>query len=456
MSSKAIGCLLSLSVLSATAWAQRSYVLQADTWGPAQNSAIAAAGGTVTFSHGKTGIGVVMSTAPDFLQSALASGAFTGGAEDMQVQWQPRTQFVEIGALAVTPGDETFVNAQWNMKAIEAPAAGAAGFTGQGVRIAVVDGGLWNTHIDLAGNVDLARSTSFVPGYSFNQDVGTFWHATHVAGIIAARDNGIGTIGVAPQATIIGVKVLHNGTGNFGQVIAGVLYAATPIAEGGAGANVINLSLGALFPRGGGNTGAAALVAAANRAVNFAENSGVLVVSAAGNDGLDLDHSGSYIIIPAMSGAGIAVSATGPLGYAVTHPNPTADLRRISSYTNYGNSLVNVAAPGGEDTLPGGATCSLPVVPAGSLLAPCWAFDMVLSTVRGSGASISSYGFADGTSMAAPVVAGVAALIIQRYPGIPVGDLKNKLARTADDEGKKGHDPLYGSGFVNARRAVTQ
>lgn len=456
MSSKTVGCYLSLVVLSVTASAQRSYILQADTWGSAQNSAIAAAGGTVTFSHGRTGIGVVTSAAADFLQNALATGAFTSGAEDMQVQWQPRTQFVEIGELAVTPGDETFVNAQWNMKAIEAPAAWAAGYTGEGVRVAVIDGGLWNTHIDLAGNVDVARSTSFVPGYAFNQDVGTFWHATHVAGIIAARDNGIGTIGVAPRATIIGVKVLHNGTGSFGQVIAGVLYAATPIAEGGAGANIINLSLGALFPRGGGNTGAGALVAATNRAVNFAENSGVLVVSAAGNDGLDLDHSGSLILIPAMSGAGIAVSATGPLGYAVTYPNPTANLRRIASYTNYGNSLVNVAAPGGEDTLPGGATCSLPAVPAGSLLAPCWAFDMVLSTVRGSGASISSYSFADGTSMAAPVVAGVAALIIQRYPGILVGDLKNKLAQTADDEGKKGHDPFYGSGFVNARRAVTQ
>ena len=178
-----------LLAASSGAWAQRSYVLQAGTWGSAQNSAVAAADGIVTFSHGKTGIGVVTSGAPDFLQRALASRAFTGGAEDVQVQWQPPTRTIDIGEQAVTPGDETFINLQWNIQAIEAPAAWAAGVTGNGVRVAVVDGGLWAAHVDLAGNVDLARSTSFVPGFAFNQDTGTFWHATHVAGIIADKIN---------------------------------------------------------------------------------------------------------------------------------------------------------------------------------------------------------------------------------------------------------------------------
>ena len=81
---------------------------------------------------------------------------------------------------------------------------------------------------------------------------------------------------------------------------------------------------------------------------------------------------------------------------------------------------------------------------------------MVLSTSRGAGASTTSYSFAAGTSMASPAAAGVAALIKQRNPGISLGALKAKLAQTADDEGPVGNDPVYGRGFVNARRAVTE
>jgi subtilisin family serine protease len=285
--------------------------------------------------------------------------------------------------------------------------------------------------------------------------VGTFWHGTHVAGIIAARDNAIGTIGVAPGATIIGVKVLHNGTGSFGAVIDGLLYASTPQSEGGAGADIINMSLGATFPKGGG-PGTGQLIGALNKAVNYAGSNGVLVVVAAGNDGIDLDHSGSFTSVPAMSGSAIAVAATGPEGYAVNYPNGATNFRALASYTNYGNSIINVAAPGGDFRLPGTAPCSIPRVPSGTLGSQCWVFDMVLSTSRGGGTSTTSYSFAAGTSMAAPAAAGVAALIKQRFPGISVGALKTKLMNTADDEGPKGNDPFYGKGFVNARRAVTE
>src|SRR4029078_3991830 len=138
------------------------------------------------------------------------------------------------------------------LDAVHAKQAWAAtGYDGTGVRVAVLDGGIWDTHQDLVHNIDGAHSTSFVPGFAFNQDTGTFWHGTHVAGIIAAEDNTICTVGIAPHATIGGVKVLHNASGSFGQVISGILYASTPIADGGGGADIINMSLGALFPRGG-------------------------------------------------------------------------------------------------------------------------------------------------------------------------------------------------------------
>ncbi|HEY3216091.1 MAG TPA: S8 family serine peptidase, partial [Candidatus Eisenbacteria bacterium] len=382
------------------------------------------------------------------------------GAEDQVVQWvEPLREVVADGDLegeAVTPGDETFINEQWNVQAMECPAAWALGYTGSGARVAVLDGGIWSTHVDLDGNLDVAASRSFVPGFAFNQDVGTFWHGTHVAGIIAAEDNGIGTIGVAPAATIIGVKVLHNGSGTFGQVISGILYAADTQANGGAGADIINMSLGATFQRGGG-PGAGQLVSAIARAVNFATDNNVLVVCSAGNSALDLDHTGNVIVVPAQAGSGIAIAATGPVGYAVGWPAGATNFRRPASYTNYGKSLVHVAAPGGDSVLPGSDICSIPRCCGGAPVANfCWAFDMVISSVRGTGASNSTYGFASGTSMAAPVVCGVAALIKQRFPGMLVGDLKAKLAQTADDEGANGTDPYYGKGFVNARRAVTE
>jgi subtilisin family serine protease len=444
---------------ASAAWvpqSQQTYVLTGSKWGAAQEEAVRQAGGTVVFGHDGAGVGVATSAAPDFLSRALANSAITGGAADQVIQWQSPVHEVSLEEAAVTPNDETFINLQWNIKAVEAPAAWAAGYTGQGVRVAVLDGGIHNTHVDLINNIDVAHSASFVPGFAYNQDVGTFWHGTHVAGIVAASDNGIGTIGVAPGATVVGVKVLHNGSGAFSWIVQGILYASTPVAEGGAGADIINMSLGATFARGGGNTGAGQLIAALNKAVNFAERNQVLVVSAAGNDGIDMDHSGNTISVPAMSGSGIAVSATGPEGYAVGFPNGATNFRAPASYTNYGVSIVNVAAPGGDARLPGNANCSIPRVPSGSLASPCWVFDMVLSTSRGSGASTTSYSFAAGTSMAAPAAAGVAALIKQRFPNISVGALKNKLANSADDEGKSGVDPFYGRGFVNARRAVTE
>jgi lantibiotic leader peptide-processing serine protease len=436
--------------------AEQTYVLTAGQWSDQQNAAASEAGGVVTFSHRKSGIGVVTSLAPDFLDRALASGTFTGGGADQVVQWQMPTQTMEFGEAGVTPGDETFINLQWNIRAIEAPAAWAAGFDGAGVRVAVIDGGIYSAHQDLDGNLDVVASRSFVPGFAFNQDVGTFWHGTHVAGIIAAEDNALGTIGVAPRATIIGVKALHNGSAPFRAIIAAILYAATPLSEGGAGADIINMSLVATFPRGGGHTGFETLTAALYKAVDFAARN-TLVVSAAGNEGIDLDHSGSFISVPAQCGSGIAVSATGPVGYAVGYPDGATNFRRPASYTNFGNSAIWVAAPGGDFVyMPPSQLCSIPTVPSESVTTSCRVFDLVISTVRGSAASTTAYGFTAGTSMAAPVASGVAALIKQRFPNISVGALKNRLAQTADDEGSSGHDPFYGRGFVNARRAVSE
>lgn len=422
------------------------YVVSSSQWGPAEAAAISAAGGNVHYAH-PSGLAIVTSDNPNFLTDANITGAFQTVAQDLMVEWQKPIVQIAPEEMAVTQANETFGAVQWAPTAVNAQGAWNAGYTGAGVRVAILDGGIHAAHIDLAPNMDVARSKSMVPGFAFNQDVGTFWHGTHVAGIVAAADNGIGTIGIAPGAKLIGVKVLHNGTGSFGWVIAGILYASDPIADGGAGADIINMSLGATFERAGG---AGPLVGALAKAVNYAASKGVLVISAAGNDGMDLGQSKSYTSVPAESGSGLAVSSSGPLGWALGATN----LRRPASYSNYGEGTIAVAGPGGDFALPGTALCSRPRFPSGTVVAPCWVFDMVMSTVRGAGPSISSYNWSAGTSMAAPAVAGVAALAKQAHPTLSLGGLKAKLQTSADDEGKKGKDEFYGHGYVNAGKAV--
>ena len=422
----------------------RSYVLSAGTWGAAQTAAVEAAGGTVTFSHEGAGVATATSSDPAFLDNALRGGAIAQGAEDVMVEWQRPTETVD--ATAVDPTNDTYYPIQWAPGALDAPAAWAEGCTGSGVRVAIVDGGLYNAHPDLAANIDTSASRSFVPGQPYNNDTGTFWHGTHVAGIVGAIDNGTGVIGIAPNATLIGVKVLHSGSGSFGWVIQGILYAATPAAQGGGGADIINMSLGATFARNDEeNRGSGPLIAALAKAVNYADRHGVLVVSAAGNEGLDLDHSASFISVPAQSGSGIAVSATAPVGWATGSTN----FSHLASYSNFGNSAIWVSAPGGDFSYPGNENCTMATV-TGTITRPCYVFDYVLSTSRGG------YSWAVGTSMAAPAASAVAAIAKSSHPGISLGALKALLAQSATDEGKIGNDAANGKGFVNALRACTR
>jgi subtilisin family serine protease len=319
--------------------------------------------------------------------------------------------------------------------------------------VAIVDGGVFGAHPDLAPNIDGAAARSFVPcaevdpatvpmactdvvPWDHDHDPYNFWHGTHVAGIVAAAHNDGGVIGIAPEATLVPVKVLHAGSGEFSWVIDGIIYAAT-IGR----ADVINLSLGALLSRN--EPGIERLIRALNRAIDFAASRGVLVVSAAGNDAVNLDLTRDLMMMPAENGSALGIAATGPKGWA----QGVRDFQRVASYTNYGNSVIDFAAPGGDYALPSEAGCTVPIV-GGAAARPCWVFDLVLSTARGG------WAWAGGTSMATPAAAAVAALIKQKYPDISVGQWRARLAQSASDEGRAGNDPYYGRGFLNARRAV--
>jgi subtilisin family serine protease len=269
-----------------------------------------------------------------------------------------------------------------------------------------------------------------VSGYGFDEDVGEFWHATHVAGIVAASFGGGGTLGIAPDATLIGVKVAHNGEGTFADLLCGIMHAATV-----GRADVINLSLGTTIERNAKNQ---RLINALEKVVNFATRNGAVVVAAAGNDSLNLNQ-GSTMAIPAESGSAIAVSATGPVGWA----KGASDASHFASYSNFGVSAINVAAPGGDVAYAGEDNCSV-----AGFTRPCWIFDMVLSTSPGG------YAWRAGTSMAAPVVSGVAALVMQRYPNATPAQVRAILERSATDAGMRGADAYYGKGVINANRAT--
>jgi subtilisin family serine protease len=410
---------------------KKTYVIALSAGAPSDLATrIERAGGKAKKIFQKAHVATAESDAPGFAAQVRALPGVKAVAEDRVVKWVPDQR-----VLPASIGDDEpfFTRNQWAPRAVHAPEAWDRGARGSGVRVAVLDGGLNYNHIDLNGSVDYDRSASFVPNNQFFQDKdrSDFSHATHVAGIVAARDNGIGTIGIAPGATIIGVKVLDQGIGTFEQIIDGIVYAATSIRDGGAGADIINMSLGATFdPETPDDQ---ALLDALDNTTTFAYEQGVVVIAAAGNDGINFDKARNLVTVPAQSAHVIGVSATGPVNYAGGGTN----FDRQASYTNFGKNVVDFAGPGGDDTL----------FPVGQ-----WFFDMVISPA--SLKQRDGYFFADGTSMAAPAVAAVAALFLERNPNATPDQVYAKLASSSDDLGKPGFDAVYGNGRVNALRAV--
>jgi subtilisin family serine protease len=400
-------------------------------------------GGEIVSSIPEIGISIVNSKDANFIQNTMKNRDVTSVVPDYEIAWIPREVKEELEPSI--GDDETYYFYQWNFPAIDAPQAWNAGFTGKGASVYVLDSGVSGTHPDLVNNINTELSRSFITGQGWHAAAGTSSHGTHVAGTIAAADNGMGVIGVAPNAEIVAVKVLSGltGSGPFSAISAGIVY------SGSQGADVINMSLGTTLNKNGKLVDANGvpykipakyvmeLVNAQQRAVDYAFKQGSTLIASAGNDPTNYDGNSAYIKLPGGLNNIITVSATSPVGWNY-ETNPVTNFDVPTSYTTHGKSLIDVAAPGGDVNfqLPDGYYSGL---------------DRVLST------TVSGWGWMAGTSMAAPHVSGVAALIIAKNGGkMSPHEVTEQIVNTADKVGGNGNHVYYGKGRVNAYRAVTE
>jgi serine protease len=300
------------------------------------------------------------------------------------------------------PNDPDFEK-QWNLKMIHMPEAWEQS-TGKGVVVAVLDTGIaYEDYEDFKQVPDL-KGAKFAPGRDFvnhtahaNDDHG---HGTHVAGTIAqATNNKEGVAGVAYEATLMPVKVLdHFGSGSTAAISDAIRWAADH------GAKVINMSLG-----GGGRS------VVMEKAVDYARNKGVVVVCAAGNGGRGV------VEYPAAYPGSVAVAAVGPTG-------------QKSPYSSWGKEL-DIAAPGGDKSR--GET-----------------FGILQNTIDPKDPAKSVYAWYQGTSMATPHIAGIAALLYAAGAKNPDQVEKALFASAHPPQGSSGWTEQYGHGVVDADAAL--
>jgi subtilisin family serine protease len=331
------------------------------------------------------------------------------------------------------PGD-TY---QWDKADLKVPEAHDT-TEGEGTRVAVIDSGVLETHPDLAGPLNLELSKNFTSDGGDHNPVADGDHGTHVAGIVAADNGGeAGVNGTAPKTDLVDCRVFSAEDGaSFADILAAVVYSVNVDAD------VANLSLGAYpVPRQGEGDFYGKVL---NSTMTYANKEGTLLVIAAGNDSADLQHDGNVISLPNEGAQALSVSATGPIGYGLSF-----DLEDLQSgpespafYTNYGTNAITLGAPGGD------ADTSLTDPVDG---VPAYAYDLVFNTVFSvdeSGNQIPGYGWKAGTSMAAPNVAGAAALVKSANPNYNANQVESALKRAADVP--EGYDKTYyGSGYLN-------
>jgi lantibiotic leader peptide-processing serine protease len=383
---------------------------------------------------GITGVSSVFPDAVAFLDAEPAMG-------DMEMLE------AEVGSIANPAGGFRY-SYQWNLRQIGADAAWAAGMLGSpDVSIAILDTGIDYNGYDMAGMVDLDRSASFVPnddailafyrpGRHVIDDMNG--HGSNVAN--QASSNATIFAGVNSRARLIGVKVLgYNGSGSLAGILAGLEHSAN------VGADVANMSLGVRF--GVDKSAVEGFMGLTNRAFNYANRMGMVVVVSAGNDTINMDNGGAIFRAYCEAPHVICVAATGPTSSTNAFTGPWDETDAPAAYTNFGRQDITVAAPGGTSRGWVASVCArgrITQVVGGQPVFGC----------NAPAGSFFTTGYA-GTSQAAPHVAGVVAQLIAKHGKRNPSQIKHILIKDAvDDLGPRGKDAYYGHGRVNVAKAL--
>lgn len=326
---------------------------------------------------------------------------------------------------------------QWPLKAdkMDLEPAWDLGF-GAGIVVAVVDSGIDYNHPDINLNVYQNTGEFFngldddgngyiddIRGWDFqagdNDPLDAYGHGTHVSGIIAAEgNNSIGITGVAPQAQIMPLRALdNNGNGITSNLAAAIYYAADN------GADIINNSWGCTSPCPSNPV--------AEQAVAYAAGLGVISIFSAGNSSED-----ARLYSPQNMEETITVSAS-------------TETDNFASFSNFGPA-ISLAAPGAGDEKP-----TPPAQPTRNVLSLLSDFFTSQFVEGGFLFLTNGYSRQGGTSMAAPHVSGLAALVLAHRTTLTPDEVMLAIAVSAEDLGAAGNDPLFGFGRVNASGAMT-
>ncbi len=424
------------------------------------SAAVVAAGGTVLARWDEIGVVTARSAAAGFVDRVRASSSVesAGPTRTAAVRATPdadaggdaesaavpstgvqATGLAERVADVADPGEER----RWNDQAVHAAEARAVQPGSPDVLVGVLDSGIDATHPDLVSQVDPAASVGCsVDGVadpdpaawapSSDAATSTREHGTHVAGIIAAADDGRGVVGVAPGVRLASVKVVDADGFIYPEyAICGYMWAAQQQMD------VTNASF-FVDPWAAwcsADPDQAPALDAVARAVAWSQHEGVLDVAAAGNAtvgavAVDLAHKTADSLSPndstpqpgrdvSQGCSQLPAEVDGVVTVSSAQQGGGGSIEK-SRFSNYGAGVVDLTAPGAA----------------------------VLSTVPGGGFAALS-----GTSMAAPHVAGVAALLASVHPGATPAELRDLLARQAGGETPSEY---FGAGMVDAFAAVTE
>jgi subtilisin family serine protease len=365
-----------------------------------------------------TSVGVLSATVPDGTALASALGA------DPRVAYIERDQKLSIAA---DPFDVVDVNTgfkfTWYYDAVRAADAIAAAGGGSRRTVAVMDTGLDTSHPEFSGRV-AGRFDTATRGHDVTDTVG---HGTFVTGLIAAIDgNGLGGKGVAGNTKVFAIRASRDGDFTTSDLLRGIQYSIKK------GADILNMSLA-----GGISRDTSTLA----RALALAFVNDVLPVAASGNTGTD----GNTPQFPAAilggsrgaPGIGLSVAATDPAG-------------QVADFSTH-NRYVSLSAPGAMDDCRYGVVSTLPASKGTEwdIVDPGTCPSMIIPP-----GTSPRFAYGQGTSFAAPIVSGIAALTWQVEPRLASEQVAEVLIRSADQHRGRGWNQYTGSGVVDGKGAV--